>query len=58
MLTYIGLARLVKFAKLLLRQPYGLPYKLHVDASFAILALIYDYLAFSFIICLLTITDT
>ena len=44
MLTYISLTCIVKLAKLLLRKPYCLTGKLHINASFAVFALVYDYL--------------
>lgn len=48
MFTNISLTRIIKFAKLLLREPYCLPGKLHIDASFSVLALVYDNLIIIF----------
>lgn len=44
MLDYIGASRLIKFGHLLLGKPHSLPGKLHIDAGFPVLALVYDYL--------------
>ena len=44
MLADISLTCLIQLAKLLLRQPNRLPSKLHLNASLAVLTLIYDYI--------------